>query len=224
MRTDRGFTLIELLVVIAIIAILAAILFPVFAKARAKARQTACLSNLKQIGMAVLMYAQDYDGTFTPSDQHCDPPNYVWSQLIEPYVKNEEIFICPSFGGVHTSTCGASYRKPSHYVHGGYACNAWRDVGQGGTIQSGPARGWGQKTDSLENPAGIIYACDQSTRSDPSNCFRIAVMTQMVGGSLYENARKYAVSDRHNGGFNAAFCDGHGKWLREPVPHWFGGP
>ncbi len=219
----RGFTLIELLVVIAIIAILAAILFPVFARAREKARQSSCLSNLKQIGLAGQMYAQDYDETFNPSDQHCDPPNYVWSQLIYPYVKNDQIFICPSFGGVHTSTCGAAHTKPSSYVHGGYAINAWREVGQGGTTTYGPGHGTGQKLADIETPAEIVYACDQSTGSDASNCFRISVMRQMVGGSLYENNQKYAVSSRHNDGFNATFCDGHGKWLKEPLPKYFGG-
>jgi len=221
----RGFTLIELLVVIAIIAILAAILFPVFARAREKARQSSCLSNVKQIGVAALMYAQDYDETFNPSNQNCPPPNLNWSQLIFPYVNNDQIFICPSFGGVSTSTCGASYRKPSSYVHGGYAINAWSAVGQGGTTTYGPGYSTGQKLSEMKMPAQIVYACDQSTQRDSSNCFRISGMSQMVGGSLYADParRKYAVSDRHNGGFNSVFCDGHGKWMKEPLPEYFGG-
>ncbi len=219
----RGFTLIELLVVIAIIAILAAILFPVFARAREKARQTSCLSNLKQIGLAALMYAQDYDETFTGSNQNCAPPNLAWSQLIEPYLKNEQILICPSFGGVHTSTCGAAHTKPSSYLHGGYAINAWGEVGSGGTTEYGPGYGSGQKLAKMEAPASIVYACDQGTGSDASNCFRIGGMSQMVGGALYETNPKYAVSKRHNGGFNAVFCDGHGKWNTVPLPEYFGG-
>ncbi len=93
-----SFTLIELLVVIAIIAILAAILFPVFARAREQARKTACLSNTKQMGTAHLMYAQDYDETFCPpSFGACDTPNaYGWADLAFPYIKNEGIFDCPS--------------------------------------------------------------------------------------------------------------------------------
>jgi prepilin-type N-terminal cleavage/methylation domain-containing protein/prepilin-type processing-associated H-X9-DG protein len=99
----RAFTLIELLVVIAIIAILAAILFPVFAQARDKARQAACLSNEKQIGTAVTLYAQDYDERLP----NCNSWGYAWTtgvaeryiqQLTAPYVKNEAIWFCPSVG------------------------------------------------------------------------------------------------------------------------------
>lgn len=93
----RGFTLIELLVVIAIIAILAAILFPVFARAREKARQTSCLSNVKQLVLGVMMYAQDYDESL-PGYHFAGSPssNDQWHEVIEPYVKNEQLFICPS--------------------------------------------------------------------------------------------------------------------------------
>ena len=109
----RGFTLIELLVVIAIIAILAAILFPVFARAREKARQSTCTSNLKQIGLAIRMYSQDYDETFPNSKIAGMTSNYSepaisnimipveryyggWPTLMAPYVKNTQLFWCPS--------------------------------------------------------------------------------------------------------------------------------
>ena len=93
---NPAFTLIELLVVIAIIAILAAILFPVFAQAREKARQAACLSNLKQLGTAQMMYTQDYDETY-PKAYHSTPNGDVgWYLLIQPYAKNTKIFRCPS--------------------------------------------------------------------------------------------------------------------------------
>ena len=97
----KGFTLIELLVVIAIIAILAAILFPVFAKAREKARQSSCNSNVKQIMTAILSYAQDYDETL-PRGYYYIPPGGTndwlsWAQFIYPYIKNQQLFTCPSY-------------------------------------------------------------------------------------------------------------------------------
>jgi len=98
-RNRSGFTLIELLVVIAIIAILAAILFPVFAQAREKARQTSCLSNEKQLALGMLQYAQDYDETYPigmQSDGDWQPINFYWPGKIQPYVKNFQVFGCPS--------------------------------------------------------------------------------------------------------------------------------
>jgi prepilin-type N-terminal cleavage/methylation domain-containing protein/prepilin-type processing-associated H-X9-DG protein len=91
--SKRGFTLIELLVVIAIIAILAAILFPVFAQAREKARQTACLSNCKQMALAVSMYAQDYDETLPTSGSNVANRGR-WIYQIFPYVKNQDVYTC----------------------------------------------------------------------------------------------------------------------------------
>lgn len=127
----QGFTLIELLVVIAIIAILAAILFPVFAQARAKARQTTCLSNLKQIGLATGMYVQDYDENFYPHRNNTGAESNpliadgggsnitgsartktFWISLLQPYVKNYELFKCPSNSSpwvkYGTTQCGGS--------------------------------------------------------------------------------------------------------------------
>jgi prepilin-type N-terminal cleavage/methylation domain-containing protein len=99
-RIRRGFTLIELLVVIAIIAILAAILFPVFARAREQARKITCVSNLKQLGTAVIMYAQDYD-EYLPNNWAGKKDTMLWndlsgSGLMDPYLKNRKIWFCPS--------------------------------------------------------------------------------------------------------------------------------
>ena len=96
MARRRAFTLIELLVVIAIIAILAAILFPVFAQAREKARSTQCLSNCKQIASAVYMYVQDYDETYSPNLYAHGATAYTFYDLHMPYVKNQGVFMCPS--------------------------------------------------------------------------------------------------------------------------------
>jgi prepilin-type N-terminal cleavage/methylation domain-containing protein len=97
MKRHQGFTLIELLVVIAIIAILAAILFPVFAQAREKARAATCLSNLKQVGMATRMYTQDYDEVLVPSYLYNSTTTWKWWwDLLQPYVKNMDVFVCPS--------------------------------------------------------------------------------------------------------------------------------
>jgi prepilin-type N-terminal cleavage/methylation domain-containing protein len=113
MRRQRGFTLIELLVVIAIIAILAAILFPVFAKAREAARKTSCINNLKQVGIAVMAYVQDYDemypydslafsaGIGTPGNTFADTNR--WVTRAQPYIKNQNVFQCPSSQQINTS-------------------------------------------------------------------------------------------------------------------------
>ena len=129
MRRRAGFTLIELLVVIAIIAILAAILFPVFAQAREKARQTACLSNMKQIGIGLMMYASDYDTQYPPSQLGVAPVIVSWPQLMQPYIKNQDVFVCPStsqspfapdgkliFGGTARSYCSQTHTAVSFGV------------------------------------------------------------------------------------------------------------
>ncbi len=95
-HTKSAFTLIELLVVIAIIAILAAIIFPVFASAREKARQTVCASNTKQLSLGVLMYAQDYDETLPPTAIASENNNGIlWPVLLHPYIKNDQVRHCP---------------------------------------------------------------------------------------------------------------------------------
>jgi prepilin-type N-terminal cleavage/methylation domain-containing protein/prepilin-type processing-associated H-X9-DG protein len=113
-RRISAFTLIELLVVIAIIAILAAILFPVFAQAREKARQTACISNLKQMGTAFLSYSQDYDEMCprllwggSPSGTVCS-----WPTIIQPYMKSVEIFRCPSYTSETLGVTPGTYAAP----------------------------------------------------------------------------------------------------------------
>ena len=106
-KHKKAFTLIELLVVIAIIAILAAILFPVFARARENARRASCMSNLKQLGLGVMMYVQDYDekypfslmrsnGTLSPSGTGFGTSYWIWYQTLQPYTKSFQVAVCPS--------------------------------------------------------------------------------------------------------------------------------
>ncbi|MEA3400735.1 MAG: DUF1559 domain-containing protein [Armatimonadota bacterium] len=122
----RGFTLIELLVVIAIIAILAAILFPVFARAREKARQSSCLSNVKQINMGVLMYVQDYDEHFPLGfvNRTNFYDRYTWSGAVYPYVKNVQVYDCPSQGpaSVKHDLYGIYYKGSRSYGMNAYLC------------------------------------------------------------------------------------------------------
>ena len=119
-NTKSAFTLIELLVVIAIIAILAAILFPVFARARENARRSSCQSNLKQIGLGIEQYKQDYDGTYPMAyfyvNGSSSAAGYIqWTGSVQPYVKSNQLFVCPSDknGGVSPTNCTTSACAPS---------------------------------------------------------------------------------------------------------------
>ena len=184
----RGFTLIELLVVIAIIAILAAILFPVFARAREKARQTSCLNNQKQWALAWQMYVQDFDENIPPyALRILNPAGWGtrWHVLLYPYIKNIQIRTCPSDPDGSTTGYGLSYGYNGYYL---------RD----------PQWGYSQGADILSE---ITY---------PAECFMTGE-TQAGNYFIYlptQTTLHYLVKwDRHNEGANYAFCDGHAKWL-----------
>jgi prepilin-type N-terminal cleavage/methylation domain-containing protein/prepilin-type processing-associated H-X9-DG protein len=139
-HTSHGFTLIELLVVISIIAIIAAILFPVFARARESARRASCQSNLKQIGLAAMQYSQDYDESYVPWCTYSNGPGplsngqayadaLVWPNLIYPYIKNTQIFMCPSDAKDKMNFPGRYYQingspQPNPVKYGSYVMNA----------------------------------------------------------------------------------------------------
>lgn len=199
---SKGFTLIELLVVIAIIAILAAILFPVFARAREKARQTSCLSNVKQLMLGYVMYAQDYDGYF-PSDWRPGSlgggwgDHYSWRAMIYPYVKNLGIYTCPSdpvraYAGNLAGKC-LPYEGG---VRGGYGSNCAHWTG-------GP-------------PDGLNRGTHEADYSEPAQLIVLGDTTQGHQMSVRSNALNWVRPDqaarRHNGGANYSFADGHAKW------------
>lgn len=190
----KGFTLIELLVVIAIIAILAAILFPVFARAREKARQSNCLSNFKQIGLAHLMYAQDYDERFTKFQGYWSSDNWdgaagvYWYDRLAPYIKNTQIFACPSESDHANATGGGTVEA----YKCDYSYNEFLGTGGGAPI----AR--------VAMPAGTVMHCPGS-----NNYVRI-----YNPGSTGTNAY-HAMAWNHNEGDNFVFCDGHAKWRKK---------
>jgi prepilin-type N-terminal cleavage/methylation domain-containing protein/prepilin-type processing-associated H-X9-DG protein len=199
----RGFTLIELLVVIAIIAILAAILFPVFARAREKARQTSCLSNVKQMALAVQMYVGDYDDTLLFGEMRTPPgpvENFagwtsgvwyhtaLWPDLLMPYVKNRQIFYCPSI---------RNWLDYGWNVYIGYI---------GYMDRIGPTY-QGVKMADIPYPAETVAIIDCDRGASSTYYYRAWGST--TSPAQLEAGRWPAT---HNGGFNVALLDGHAKW------------
>src|SRR5262245_47562578 len=224
-RRAPAFTLIELLVVIAVIAILAAILFPVFAQARATARKAACASNLKQIGLAFTMYAQDYDEMLVPHWQdRTGIPD--WKTLLDPYIKRGEntelfrrdyraelnIWVDPGKIGEQNR---AGYGHNWSVLGGGWFSTA-QPPGAGTRAASGRSIPWALPLAAVERPAGTIEAaCCTAYGNDPN-------VLDTPGGfdALYppDWARGLPywgdISGRHNGGANILFVDGHVTWMR----------
>ncbi len=259
LRTNarKAFTLIELLVVIAIIAILAAILFPVFAQAREKARATSCLSNVKQIGLGIMMYAQDYDevyptyASYVPSARIQNPldPNDkpggttgigrrpMWQAKIYPYLKNWDIYRCPSDLGSPTNLV-AKFHNISYGYNYGYLSKL--EVTQD-PDPTGPTQWFsGVSMAAVLKPADIVMVTDNggisangntaSTTGSmtnppdgwPSDLYFYGPTTVgwganctnyfSGGGGKWENTGGFAW--RHNEGGNVCYADGHAKFMK----------
>jgi prepilin-type N-terminal cleavage/methylation domain-containing protein/prepilin-type processing-associated H-X9-DG protein len=243
-RPRSGFTLIELLVVIAIIAILAAILFPVFAQAREKARQATCSSNLKQVGLAVLMYAGDYDETLPWAASNATVPTTTWYDLCEPYVKvgakgfgfqgagsvQATFYTCPSFGNnavplqagdpaPPTFTAAQITRAMSYAANGNLMPMGNKNL-PGFWFPGNHLAGLAE----IGAPASVVMAAHAlGTRPAiagddwNSGCVNNETGIPAQAPAPQGSASVYcAARFRHSGGANYLLADGHVKWFRGP--------
>ncbi|MES2460035.1 MAG: DUF1559 domain-containing protein [Armatimonadota bacterium] len=232
---SQAFTLIELLVVIAIIAILAAILFPVFAQAREKARQTACLSNTKQMASSLMMYSQDYDETFPWASLNPlggsvnDMRNPKWMDVLQPYTKNDQVFNCPSDTGALFVSLSTNPNRGAGCTGGGctsspggsYLLNSTYDAGVGG-----------QPMADIAAPADTVFAVEGPQVPNQQLYWSAAFNpnanppTPVTGNNQlgmdnearppylgYRDGagRTYYALGRHNKMANVVWCDGHAK-------------
>jgi len=199
--TRAGFTLIELLVVIAIIAVLAAMLLPVLHAAREKARQSVCASNLHQLHLAVDMYVQDNDDRFPTSYVASRlGPYQSWREAVQPYVRNRSLLICPS------SDTGDKQAELSPERQASYAFNAW--LSPPDLTDFGGARGEPAALGAVGDPSATILLCDAGYSNAPvaldyDHYAPLAMQEQPLP------------TERHQGGANFAFVDGHVKKMPE---------
>lgn len=207
---SKGFTLIEILVVIAIISILSAILFPVFARTRENARKTSCLSNLKQLGMGVQMYSQDYDEKIPAAYLYwvTGNTNYLnsWMQLVMPYVKNAQVCECPSYSAASIYSENGP-NKQIRIPHQSYTALF--------TVTTYTGRSLAEFT----KPSETIYGLDNKACS--SSAVRAAFPGAYCNGFYWGASageataimNRYVSEAPHLGGNNYFFIDGHAKWL-----------
>lgn len=229
-RPVKGFTLIELLVVIAIIAILAAILFPVFAQARDKARQTQCLSNIKQLTLGVMQYAQDYDETllYRPTGSLACPWQYVcqpgprvrwyldWWDVVLPYTRNALIYHCPSAVRINNALL-QNYGLVNVAIGYNLSVN-----GSATTLVKSPAVAGvnpGVTLAEVTRHAETIMLGEAGRVWNPAATAAAFGSTNNASPSLSWGIRNNSGSEWgpqmfHGGGANVGFVDGHAKWMR----------
>jgi prepilin-type N-terminal cleavage/methylation domain-containing protein/prepilin-type processing-associated H-X9-DG protein len=225
-RTSKsGFTLIELLVVIAIIAILAAILFPVFAKARTRARQTACMNNVKQLSLAFLTYFQDNDERFPPyAGVQAWGDHMGWSERIFPHVRSMEVFICPendmsTFCYAMNALSSVNYlgqtsrvRNPARFIHLLECCGSGNRRVKGAiTGDSDLTTEWSANLPADNQPDGLVYGTKTGGLSftkiaNPLPIWKYRDVPGRHWGRLY-------FPGWHNGGNNVMFLDGHVRYF-----------
>lgn len=227
MKNNKAFTLIELLVVIAIIAIIAAILFPVFAQAREKARQTSCLSNMKQVGLGLLMYVQDYDENYPRADYWDSRPplnpaasgtfaarvnHYKWPAWVLPYTKNVNIFRCPS-----RTRDQIAWDQNGEYKGDGYALNlsvSGRPLspsGENPSFLGGTLAGLQTPADTwvlmeLRNQISFSYVSS-------SGVLWPAALRESWTAYLMPNGVPDKLNAPHSDGLTFSYADGHSKWM-----------
>jgi prepilin-type N-terminal cleavage/methylation domain-containing protein/prepilin-type processing-associated H-X9-DG protein len=232
-QRKRAFTLIELLVVIAIIAILAAILFPVFAQAREKAKQAGCFSNMKNLGLAVTMYVQDYDESFPMWHwaRRTQPQPLIWYHAIKPYTKNLGVFVCGSDkrrildpGWGPQATWPELNSKWTAHISYGYN----EPLLNGNDNGTQKEKGGPTTLAMLPEPASYYVIGDSASAlvdgwcvpKDGRRLFRMAWpdrdqwWTEVPINMTAQQIADFARFARHNGGANIAFADGHAKWYK----------
>lgn len=212
MRTCKGFTIVELLVVIAIVAILSSVLMPVFGRARAAARGTACASNLRQIGQAFVMYAQDWEGRLPAvmPFMAIAPAGQAWMPALQPYMKDARLWVCPE----------NTLPVPSYAYNTllGFPQLLGTSYGQGGV-----------SLDAITVPANTFLAYDTPNQQPQANNLNGASASYLIfvfPGQLAERHPEWEAEyrerlpwqrPRHRDGNHVVFADGHVQWVRLAV-------
>lgn len=238
-QSKKGFTLIELLVVISIIALLAAILFPVFSRARENARRSSCQSNLKQIGLGLLQYSQDYDETTTAAfygslggnSASTSTTNYKWMDAIYPYVKSEQIFNCPSNTVESPYIYHRNLTAASSTNFGSYAISiAYLNAGNSQTppisVYSTSPEDYTVKMSQITAPSTTVWVLDSERGASGTRAYNYRFSWDSTSSTSLATSTTLDTSvtptqmlcqyggplpERHLETINVLYCDGHVK-------------